>query len=370
MSYKVHMKGYEDLRTLAQTERLYAWKHDRYFPPALVEINPTNMCNQQCRYCYTNKRVEAKETVSDDLLMDSFSQVADAGVQAIVIQGTGEPLMHRGLTRAIENGARNKLAMGLCTNGILLNDALQERILEHLLYIRFSVLECSPERYAYLHGCSEKQWTILVDNIRKAVKRRDDKGLQLGLCITVYLYQGNFRHVSDIVKFYKDLGIDYIFIQEATYTDYSPAGKEEPVSKNISETEIQEMKHEAMLLSDDECRVKIKFPANEQVSCGVTDKMNWREDFCQGMKFYTIISCDGGVYPCWRAWGRKEFSYGSLYEQRFEEIWKSEKRKAIENLLLKTPPFGDECMNCNNAKVNEILESYQNANTRWKDFVL
>lgn len=370
MSYKVHMKGYEDLRTLAQTDRLYAWKHGMYFPPALVEINPTNLCNQQCRYCYTNKRIEDHETLRDDVLIDSFSQVADAGVQAVVLQGTGEPLMHKALPRAIENGSKHKLAMGLSTNGILLNDALQEGILQHLLYIRFSVVDRTSQRYAHLHGCSQKQWDILVENIKNIVKHRERQGLQLGLCATVYLYKDNFHDVVDIVRFYKDLGIDYIFIQEATYTEFSPAGKESAASNDFSKGEIQEMKARAVALNDDDCHIKVKFPIYEQTSCGSIDKVNWKENFCQGMKFYAIISCDGGVYPCWRAWGKKEYCYGNLYEQRFEDIWKGEVRQKIEALLLKTPPSGDECSNCNNAKLNDLLSEYQNANSRWKDFIL
>lgn len=155
MSCQIHMKGYDDIRTLYQTDSLYAWKHNMYFPPVLVEIGPTHMCNQRCRYCYTNRRGDEKGILRDDVLISSFKQLADAGVKAVLLQGTGEPLMHKALSEAIKIGAENKLTIGLNTNGVLLNKSLQEKILQYLFYVKFSVIDHDPKRYAYLHSCSD-----------------------------------------------------------------------------------------------------------------------------------------------------------------------------------------------------------------------
>jgi len=363
MSYKIHMKGYEDFRTLAQIDRLYAWKHKLDFSPTLIEINPTSQCNQSCIYCYTNKRIENHSYIKDEVFIDSFRQFAKAGVSAAVLQGTGEPLMHKALPDAVESAGKHNISLALTTNGVLLVPKLQERILEHLLYIRFSVLDSNPSRYSYLHGCSEKQWEILHENIKSIVAARDKFCLELGLCITVYLYQDNYKDICSIIKFYKDIGIDYIFIQEATYSNYSPAGKRGYFTTQLSESEKENIKKDIMLLSDDDCRVKIEYPTESLTK-------NWELNKCQGIKFFTLLSCDGGIYPCWRCWGQKEYCYGSLYEQQFEEIWSSDKRKELESIILKTSPNGDECMNCNNPKLNRLLNKYQDSNTKWKDFIL
>ena len=54
MSFERHGKGYFDHRTLYQIDSLYAWENGLYFPPVVVEINPTSLCNQKCRYCYVS----------------------------------------------------------------------------------------------------------------------------------------------------------------------------------------------------------------------------------------------------------------------------------------------------------------------------
>jgi len=328
------------------------------------------MCNQRCRYCYTNKRGRSREILQDDILINCFTQVADAGVKAVLVQGSGEPLIHKALPKAIEVGAKRQLSIGLVTNGVLLKKSLQERILEHLFFIRFSVVENDPKRYAYLHGCSEKQWENLIDNIKSVVMLRDKHDLQLGLYATVYIYKDNFRDAHDIVKYYKELGIDYIVVQEATYTEFSPSGKEEYASAGFSEKEIEEMKSRILTLGDNDFCVKIRFPINDDTYFVGMSKECWRKYYCQGIKFYTIISSDALVYPCWRFWGKNEYSYGSLYEKSFEEIWKGEGRRKIDKFVNNTPPNGDECSVCNITKLNEILYKYLNESTKWRDFLI
>lgn len=372
MSYQAHMKGYNDPRTLYQTDSLHAWKHGLYFPPVLVEISPVNTCNQVCRYCYSNAKGKAADRLGDDALVGLFGQLADAGVKAVLLQGTGEPLLHTALPKAAEAGARRGLPIGLNTNGVLLTASVQERLLPHLFYVKFSVLDSDPRRYARYHGCSESQWRQLTDNIAGAVAMRNARGLGVALWATVYLFRDNFREAYDIVRFYKDLGLDYVVIQEATYTDDCPAGKESYASSYFSAGEVAGMKEKVAGLNDADFRVKAQFPLiGGDVNYAGMTRETFRSDFCSGIKFYTTISADGLVYPCWRMWGKgREYSYGSIYENTFEEIWRGRKRGEIDALINTTPPCGAECVVCNHARLNGILWNLKNADSKWKEFII
>lgn len=372
MSFTYHMQGYNDLRTLYQIDHLYAMKHDKYFPPVLVEIDPNSGCNQKCVYCYTNDRNEEGLKIKDDVFVNLFDQLSDAGVKAVLLQGTGEPLMHKAISQAVERGAKRDLTIGINTNGVLLRKALQDNILQHLFYIKFSAVDNNRQRYARIHGCIEKQWVILLENIKYAIELRQKNNLRVSLWATQYLDKDNFHEAYDIAKFYKDTGLDYIVIQEATYTGYSPAGKKQYASSCYSHDEIHEMKEKVLSLNDDNFRVKVVFPLiNESMNYAGQTKGGFIPDFCQGIKLYTTICSDGEVYPCWRMWGRgKEYSYGSIYENTFEDIWKSERRQEIEKYINTTSPSGDECMVCNHARLNEILYNFMQANSKWKDFII
>jgi len=372
MSFKDHMQGYYDLRTLYQIDALYALKHDKYTPPVLVEIDPTSMCNQKCIYCYANARSGSGLKLRDDIFIDSFNQMADAGVKAVLLQGTGEPLLHKSIPLAVETGAKRNLTIGVNSNGVLLKKPLQDQILQHLFYIKFSVVDSNSQRYAHLHGCSERQWKILLENIEYAIELRAKYNLSVALWATQYLDENNFHEAYEIVSFFKNIGLDYIVIQEATYSDFSPVGKKAYASSRYSKAEIAEMKEKVLCLNDDNFRVKVVFPLiNDDMNYAGQTQENFIPYFCQGPKLYSTICADGEVYPCWRMWGRgREYSYGSIYENSFEEIWKGEKRKKIEEYINTTPPSGAECLVCNHARLNEILYNFQNANSKWKDFII
>ncbi len=359
------MNGYDDIRTFYQIESLYSWTHNREFPPTLVEICPTHRCNQKCRYCYADKGGKSKEILTNDALINCFVQVANYGTKAILIQGTGEPLLHKALPEAIENISKYQLSIGLVTNGVLLNNNIQEKILKHLLFIKFSVVDIDSKRYGHLHGCSETQLKNLINNIKNAIRMRKTQNLQLGLWASVYVENDNFDDIYNIVEFYKNLGLDYIIVQEATYTNLSPSGKRERTSSNYSEQEIREFKEKILTLKDDDFNVKIRFPIDD-VTYNVG---SWKKDSCDGIKFYTLISSDGEVYPCWRLWGKKDYSYGNIYKNTFDEIWKGETRKKIENFINTVPPHDDECSVCNIGKLNKILNDYKKS-TKWKDFLI
>lgn len=372
MSFKEHMQGYSDLRTLYQIDALHALKHGENPPPALVEIDPNSNCNQKCIYCYSYDRLPKNTRIPDEVFVSLFDQIADAGTNTVLLQGTGEPLLHKAIPEAVERAANRGLTIGVNTNGIPLNQKMQDQILDKLFYIKFSVIDASPDRYAEAHGCTTKQWDILIENMKNAVELRQRNNLGVALWATLYLEKNNFNEAYACARFFKNLGLDYIVVQEATYTKYSPAGKKEYASAEYEHDEIDAMKETLYSLNDDDFRIKVVFPLiNDAMNYAGQTKEGFIPDFCLGPKLYTTVCCDGEVYPCWRMWGRgSDFSYGSIYENTFSEIWSSRKRKEIEKIILTKPPEGQECLVCNHARLNEILYNFMNADSQWKDFII
>lgn len=368
MSFFEHGKGYLDPRTLFHVDSLYAWKHNLYFPPVVVEINPTSACNQKCRYCYAHGRTTGK--LKDDVLVNVMTQIAQAGSQAVVFQGTGEPLLHRALPDAIHAGAMAGLAMSITTNGVLLDRAMQQKILPHLRYIKFSSLDSNAARYAFIHGCPEQQWHKTIENIRTAVEIRERDHLEILYLATLYLTKENFPDAFDIVHYLKGTGLDYVSVQEAVYSEYSWTGPEPLASSYFTPEEIEAMKERVMVLNDPDFRVNIRFPLTDESFINGLFKDCWQTDWCQGLYFNTLINSDGDVYPCFRCWGAREFRYGSIYEQTFEEIWKSPRRIEIIETLNHTPPLRDECSICNVTKTNEVLRKLNDNSNVWRRFLI
>ena len=369
MSYKTNMRGYEAPRTIFQVDALHAWQHDEYFAPVIVEVSPTGSCNQECTFCYSDKIETKGQKISREVLVNLFRELPRIGVKAVSLQGTGEPLMHSATPEAIQAGAAGGLGFSLTTTGVVLTDKIQRKILEHLTFVKFSVLDSNKTRYSMMHGCPEQQWEQLVKNIAGAAELRAKEGYDVALMGTVYVERNNFNQMPEIVRFLRDLGMDYIVVQEATYTEFTPGRQSQNTSTFFSAEQIAEMKQAVAEVGTEDFTVKVRFPIDDNTYHVGIYKDCWKDRFCQGIKFFPVVAADGNVYSCYRAWGKKELSLGSLYEHSFEEIWKSQRRLEIEEKIMTTPPDGDECAVCGISKLNDILEQYRTDN-KFRNFLI
>ena len=364
-----YMEGYFDNRTLAHIDAVYAWKHGLYFPPVFLEVDPTTRCMQNCIFCYVNKRDMPNTSLTDEKLIDIFRQAGEIGVHTILIQGAGEPLLHRALPEAIDMGWKYKLPMGLVTNGVMLNRPMQEKILAKLAFARFSVLDFDRKRYAAVHGCNEKQCDMVIDNIKTAIEYREKNKLMTPIWGTIYPNEYTIDHIYDICKYFKDMGIDYLAVNEASYNAFGTSGKKSYYSALVSKEKNKYIRDQIMSLCDDNFKVTMRFPIHDDSFCHGRTKETYIKGQCQGIKFQPTITAAGEVIPCWRAWGNNELSYGNIYEHTLDEIWHSERRQKIEKYILDTPPEGDECTICNPSKTNTQLEKTTKEN-RWRGFLM
>ena len=237
--------------------------------------------------------------------------------------------------------------------------------------MKFSALDDDPKRYAHTHGCSEKQWEMATSNLRSAVKLREREDIDVFFLATVYLTEENFQDAFRIVKFLKELGLDYVSVQEAVYSEYSITGPEPPASDSFSAEEILLMKKQVLSLKDEKFLTRVRFPLTDPSFQNGRNKDNWVDHWCQGIQFNALINTDGEVYPCFRYWGNTDYSYGNIKYRSFEEIWRSGKRKQVVEYTNTTPPKNDECSTCNVTKINGILWDIRSANEKkWKDFLI
>ena len=368
MSFNNHMKDYFSARTSLHIDELYSIKHNLCHPPVEIEVSPTSKCNQRCRYCYTHNR-ENLHSMEQVTLLKTFSQTADYGVKAIIIQGTGEPLLNKYLPEAISIGNKKNVEIALTTNGTLLTPQLQNKILDKLVYVKFSCLDNSPQRYSFEHGCSPSHWKVLTNNIESAAELRKKNNLNTALWCSVYATNHNFAELPEICRFFKNIGIDYITIFEAQYSNYSPNSGDIPVSISKTQEEIENIRQKCLEHNDDNFHVAMFNYTSSTFHSKNTPNSSWEKDLCKGTNLFSIVSSHGEVYPCWRFWGKTKYSFGNINTYSFKEIWEGNKRQEIYQYLLTTPPKGDECLVCSHAKINHFVKNILNNNNKWKNYL-
>lgn len=340
-------------------EQVIKWRNGDYFPPPYVEINPTDNCNQRCFYCFCDYLGHKKIEIAPKKLIETIADFQKAGVKAIYIQGAGEPLLNVGVPDGIVAGKEAGLGVSLSTNGVLLNRAILNKILPCLSWLLIGQVELNPQLYAKSHGCNENQWQEVIDNIKIAVEIRDKLNLSETLISTHLMpFPHNYAHVFETAKMVKDIGADYI--------NFKPANQREE-NKNIGNwprdvykicnEQLQRAKIE---LEDDSFFVNVKLHEFEHVEKAGPILSGY--DKCFGVEFETLLDADGGIYPCCELWRREEYCYGNIYENSFEEIWRSERKKKVlekfyrEYNVYKCSTHGA----CKQGKINQILWDIKN----------
>ena len=90
-----------------------------YIPPAHVQLNPTNNCNQNCPFCSCSER-DKKLELSYDEVNYAMTKFKEKGCVGVTVTGGGEPLMHKDIHRIIDRLSELEIEIGLVSNGWLL----------------------------------------------------------------------------------------------------------------------------------------------------------------------------------------------------------------------------------------------------------
>jgi GTP 3',8-cyclase len=330
-------------------DRVRQWMEGEPMFPVFVELGPTNRCNQRCPWCYT-QYTHGDLSFDQDLFLRIISDLHEAGVRSVCVQGTGEPFMNPYSADAIALGGKLGIEMATITNGVLLTEKAAEKAIPHLKWAKISAVEGSPELYAANHGTSERQYSRLIKNIESIVKLNQGiPGSEFVLSAAMLVCENNWHTVADVVKLTSDLGFDFIQVR-------APSGSLKIDYKTTADLhkkdEVQRIIDKASSYNRATFLVDIRIDSFEDQNKGPFPK---DFDTCYGMEFETLIDADAKVYPCLRFWGDEEYALGDLRKSSFREIWSGERKKQIFNRIWNEWDL-DQChMVCKQSYINSSL---------------
>jgi len=335
-------------------EEVIKWEKGEYFAPIFIEFSPIDRCNQKCWYCYVEYLQHQNLEIEGKLLIEIFRDMGRAGVKSVMIQGTGEPLLNKATPDAIVEGFNSGLSLALCSNGVLLNSEMLKKILPCLEWLRISAVEYTPVLYAKSHGSPEAHWHKVIENLKIAVRIRQQEKLKTILAVHFLIFPYNVEYIVKTVKMVKDIGIDYILIKSANQSIHNPSHHWE---RDTHKRFIPLLK-EAKDLETDEFKVSVRFDQFEvQEECG-SFKKKFKK--CYGLEFEAMIDADGGVYPCLHFWRDKDYCYGNLHEETFAEIWKGQRRRSVLNKIYNEFDLNNCHFGCKQMHINETLWELKN----------
>lgn len=113
---------------------------NKHIKPIHLQLNPTNKCNLNCKFCSCSER-EKSDKLSKEQITRIFSKFCGLGCKSATITGGGEPLLWEDggddINWIIEQSLKWSVVVGIVTNGYLLHK-LAKKYLEAIVWVRIS----------------------------------------------------------------------------------------------------------------------------------------------------------------------------------------------------------------------------------------
>ena len=145
--------------------------------PISVELSLTNICNLECIWCSDlDLRAKSSNDMELDLLKKLFKDLAENGTTGIVIEGGGEPTLHKKFKELLRYGKEYGLNLGLITNGVRLHF---EEYVHYFDWIRISLDAATKKQF--LDGKKRDLFDKVIGNIQKMVSQKHQSGTVVGV---------------------------------------------------------------------------------------------------------------------------------------------------------------------------------------------
>ena len=308
--------------------------------PIHVTIDPIEICNQSCIFCYyhgrksnvmKNSSFNGKGIFPYDRLLTLIDELKEAGTEAIAFTGTGETLLYKNIYNIFQKIIDNGMEYGLTTNLSKNLTNSQINVLSKASWIRCSLNAGTSKTYKKIHRMD--CFNMVLDNI-KALPN---------INISFAYLKENIDEIVEATKLAKRIGANSItFRPEMTFSGNK---KEKGIDKRIDDARTYESEHFKVYKAYDYLSI------NEDLLCYYSNHVAY-------------IDAYGDVYPCCVTKFDKRYTYGNILNRNFKEFWYSKERKEnYKKLDMKT------CPPCTHHADNSILEMLYNKDITYNKFI-
>ena len=297
---------------VAQWLEADTWEKAKKVYPLYWEITTSAACNHRCTFCSTDAIGYPAILMNEDVLTARMMEARSLGVKSVMFGGTGEPLVHKRISRINESAVVAGLDTAFTTNGVLL-DKLSS--LPLATWVKVSLNAGSRDSYAAIHRTDAKDWDRVWANIHDAVKRKGDCTIGVQ-CVVL---PENVYDMKHLAKLCIDAGVDYLVLKPYSQATFMLSHKYE----NVDYSKMRSYLQGVVEFSTKTFNVIYRGNAinNEITKTHGFDK-------CRATPTMWVYSmADGRVFVCSAHLLDESFCVGNLNENTFQEIWEGEKRR-------------------------------------------
>ena len=318
-------------------DRIEAWENGERIAPISVDMSLSRACGAMCSFCYAmmqepqeRANIKTKDALN---LLDDFAEI---GIKSVSLVSDGESTLSKAYVPFIQHAANVGIDVANATNGWEFEKEKVDQVLPHMTWIRFTVAAGTPEGYSKIMYKGPEHTEVFdraMKNIRYAVELKKKLNLDVTLGIQMVLMPDFKEEILPFAKLAVDLGVDYGVIKHCSDDEVGTLG--------VDYSKYEEMFpliEEAELMSNDQTKIIAKWNK-------IKDKGVSSYNRLYGPQFLLQLSGSGLIAPAGQFFNARysKFHMGNLTEERFIDIFKSERYKKIMDYIA-SPNFDAQTM--------------------------
>ena len=318
-------------------DRVNAWEAGERIAPVSVDMSLTRACGAMCSFCYAMmQESQARSSIKVDHALNLLDDFAEIGIRSVSLVSDGESTLARAYVPFIQHAANLGIDVGNATNAWEWEPEKIEQVLPYLTWVRFTVAAGRPESYAtimYKGPEHTKVFDRAIRNIKYAVDLKRRLGLGVTLGIQMVLMPQLKDEIIPFAQLGLDLGVDYVVIKHCSDDEQHTLGIDYTQYESIFPTLSL-----AESMSNAQTKIIVKW---DKIKDG--DKPSYNRFY--GPQFLLQISGSGLVAPSGMFFNARysKLHIGNFTENRFKDLWKSERYWRSMNYLA-SPSFDAQTM--------------------------
>ena len=331
-------------------ERINDWKNGMRIAPITIDMALTRACNYACHFCYAMLQENDRKKITSEVMDDFLEDCKEIGVKGISFVSDGESTISPHFMHSCKKGHELGLSMAVGTNGFVLTKRKLEELLPTLTYLRINISAGERDRYAEIMGTKPEYFDRVCENIREMVSIKKERNLDVTIGMQMVLMPEYEDQILPLANLGKELRPDYLVIKHCSDNEDGDLG----VDYSAYEA-LKNKLREAEALSDQEYKCIVKWS-----KINANGARTYKQ--CYGAPFILQMSGSGLIAPCGMLFNEKykKFHIGNICENRFKDIWNSDRYWQVMNHL-SGPNFNAQRMCgslCLQHKTNEFLDKF------------
>ena len=288
--------------------------------PAQIDIDLTNICNQDCFYCNSadfrasepvqKKYHEYIEVLDKIATWRSHTPRSYGTTHTITYPGGGEPTVLPGYQHVIEHTIDLGFLTSITTNGSKLHKLLDVdvRKLRKLAWIGIDIDAGTEDVYERIRRSKKKGlFGQMRDNARELI----NMGVNVDFKILLNHYNDNPQAIGDIFAFVKSLGGRKVYIRPAILFNKA--------------YEIKDRVHSW-------CReLSVKYDQPYDINNNKIIPRNYKK--CHQMFHFPVMCANGKMYTCCDHKGNADFEICRWDQEDFRDYWMGDRHHDIYNKI-------------------------------------